>query len=194
MSARGWKKYYLISIQPHCCRMESSREHRGGECILCCRTVCVRGTYGIWPERLDSPFRNYPEGAFVLLWQKIFYLIKRTAGILSPALLCSSHSSFVNTGLDIYQGLRLCASGVALPTERKGSPLQRVLGSLLYNRYQTSSFIFSHIWFSFLSEEKVAILRSCKCILVLAKRCSLSRALVYWKMSKRFTAPASIRQ
>lgn len=135
MSARGWKRYYLISIQHHSHRIESSRERRWGirdKCTLCCN--CVRGAHIICgSQMLDLLFLDYPASAFVLLWRDFLFDQKHShvpCHLLyyDPAIflivLCQMSSS---GSIDVCHWVALCP-------ERKESPLQRILVSLLYSR------------------------------------------------------------
>ena len=201
MSARGWKRYYLISIQHHRHRMESSREQRwdsGDKYTLCCKTA-YEGIYNMRPTDAWFAISELPRKFFCVIVAKSYLFDQRHSHVAYHSLIMLQlFFYFVNTGSHIFFRNWRCVPLEWPFKQRKQNPLQRILGSWLYSRCWISRFIYFPNLVFFRITEKVAILKSCKYTLVVAKqyflKCSLSRALVHWEMSKGFTAPASIRQ
>lgn len=144
------------------------------KCALCCKTVCVRGTYNTWPTDAWLLFLTYLESAFMFLWQKVFYLIRSTVLYLITCLIVLQLIIiifFVNTGSDTCLRDDMCCWVGASNWERKDSPLQRILGARLYILdVRLVALSVSQTWFLSCQRRKGAILRSSEYILAVAKQ------------------------
>lgn len=141
------------------------------KCSLCCTVWGIHTICG--PQMLDSLYLSYAESVFVVLWQKVFYLIKSIAMYLITCLIMCQLLCFCKYWVRHLQRLEMCALGWPFKLRGKRDhsrefqvhyiPGVRLVAYLLFPKFSI-----------FLSTEKGAILRSYNCILAMAKQYFLS--------------------
>ena len=143
MSARGWKRYYLISIQHHCHRMESSREQRWDsrdKYTLCCKTVC-EGTYNMCHTDAQFAISELSRKFSCVIVTKSYLFDQMHSHVAchqyyAPFILFFFSEYWITY---LFQGLKMCVLGMALQTEEtKSTPENSRFW--MYSRCWISSF------------------------------------------------------
>lgn len=157
MSARGWKRYYLISIQHHCHRMESSREQRWDsrdKYTLCCKTVC-EGTYNMCHTDAQFAISELSRKFSCVIVTKSYLFDQMHSHVAchqsyAPFILFF----FLSTGSHIFFRDWRCVFLEWPSKQRKQNLLQRILGSGCIPDVGLVALPSFQIWFSFLSHRK----------------------------------------